>query len=280
MNEFLQDLSAPILAKAIEANLYAFSPFSHKWLEAEVYAGSDLSWCITDIPFPWCNVVFQAHLEAEEIDTVIESLITKGKTKNVPLQWWIGRDTNPINLGEYLERHGFIHRNDAAGMAIDLHYMHETISRPSNLTITRVNGVKDLKIWCHVAAIGFKITELGEKALLDWFTKDIALQQPLNFYLGWLKGKPIATSLLFLAEGVAGIYFVTTIPEARRQGIGSAITQKPLQEAREMGYRVGILQSTKMGASVSLRMGFKEYCKIGPYMWTNVLPSMLADKKR
>ncbi len=266
----MQDLSAPVLAKAAEDNLYAFSPFSHKWPEAEVHAGSDLSWCITDIYFPWCNVAFRAHLGAEEIDSAIEGLIARGKTKNVPLQWWIGKDTRPGNLGEHLKRHGFIHRGDAPGMAIDLYDMHETVSRPSNLTITEVDGIDDLKIWCHVTAIGYGIRERGEQALLDWFKKDVALQQPLKFYLGWLKGKPVATSLLFLAEGVAGLYFVATIPEARHQGIGHAITLKPLQEARKMDYRVGILQASEMGEPVYLRMGFKEYCKIGSYVWVNI----------
>ena len=150
-------------------------------------------------------------------------------------------------------------------MAIDLLDMHETDPIPSILTITPVNDIENLRIWCHVTSIGFGIHERGEQALLDWFTKDMDLQQPVKFYLGWLKGKPVATSLLYLAEGVAGIYFTTTIPEARRQGIGFAITLKPLQEAREMGYRVGILQASKLGKSVYLRMGFKEYCKIGIY---------------
>ena len=270
VSQILQDLSVLVLEEAVEANIYAFTPFSHNWPEAEVHAGSELSWCITGIYFPWCNVAFRARLAPSEIDTTVEGVIAKARTKNVPLQWWIGRDTRPGNLGEHLKGHGFIHRGDAPGMAIDLYNMHENRSKLSNLTITEVNGVDDLKIWCHVTSVGYGIRERGEQALIDWFTKDIALQQPLKFYLGWLKGKPVATSLLFMARGVAGLYFVATIPEARRQGIGYAITLEPLQEARKMGYRVGIMQASEMGEPVYLKMGFKEYCKIGSYVWVNI----------
>jgi GNAT superfamily N-acetyltransferase len=57
------------------------------------------------------------------------------------------------------------------------------------------------------------------------------------------------------------------VPDARGQGIGTALTLVPLREARAMGYRVGILASSPMGLGVYRGLGFQEYCKFGIYMW-------------
>ena len=79
----------------------------------------------------------------------------------------------------------------------------------------------------------------------------------------------MATSLLLLAEGVAGIYFVATLPAARRRGIGYSITLEPLREARRMGYGVGVLQASNAGAPVYRKMGFLESCKMRSYVRMN-----------
>ena len=89
----------------------------------------------------------------------------------------------------------------------------------------------------------------------------LGLDLPVRNYLGYLNGKPVSTCTIFYG-GAAGIYCVSTLPEARGKGIGGAITLKPLQEAREMGYRVGVLQSSEMGFNVYKKLGFRHLCQI------------------
>ena len=60
-------------------------------------------------------------------------------------------------------------------------------------------------------------------------------------YIAWWNDRPVAASLLVLGGGVAGIYCVSTLPEARRNGISSQITLYPLQQARTRGYCAGVL---------------------------------------
>jgi len=77
----------------------------------------------------------------------------------------------------------------------------------------------------------------------------------------------VATSTLFLGAGVAGIYNVATVSEARGQGIGANLTVLPLQQARAMGYRAGVLQSSAMGFGVYRRLGFQQLCAMDHFYW-------------
>jgi ribosomal protein S18 acetylase RimI-like enzyme len=79
-----------------------------------------------------------------------------------------------------------------------------------------------------------------------------------------MDGDPLNTHL---GGGVTGIYNVATLPQARQQGIGTALTVAPLLEARAQGYRVATLQSTPIGLNLYLRLGFREYCSFNAYFW-------------
>jgi hypothetical protein len=280
MVKILTDLSSTALAKAVVENCYAFTPFSHGWKDAETYAGKDVNWVVTDIGFPPANSAFHTNLAPENAGNAIESFKAKGREKNVPLQWYISQDTKPINFTKILTDHGFTTHGDGtggAGMAIDLQAMNESEPVPEGLEIIEVKDNKTLKTWCHIASVGFGIPEQAEPAIVKLFQTDIEYRQPEKFYLGILDGKPVSTSMFYLGEGVVGIYFVATVPEGRNKGAAFAVTQKALKDGRALGYRVGILQASKMGEPVYKCMGFNPVCRVSSYQW---FPESLNNKEK
>lgn len=268
MSKIVQDLSAPALVTAIEETQFEVYQIFRHWPRAEVYDGPDMLWTITDIPSSSFNNVFRAQLGPDNVEAAIEAVIARCRSRNVPMAWHVGPVTRPANLGEYLEAYGFSHTWEAPGMAVDLLALNEELEAAPGLTAEQVADVETLKQFCHVFKVGFGWPDFVEDAWLDLFRSvGLGAQGPMRHYLGRLKGEPVATMSLFLGASVAGIYCAATVPEARRQGIGTAMTLALSREARALGYRVGILQSSELGFNVYHKVGFREYCKQGGYEW-------------
>ena len=80
----------------------------------------------------------------------------------------------------------------------------------------------------------------------------------------------MATASTVAGAGVVGLYQVATLPQARGFGLGTAISQAAMQDARRQGYRQAILHSTPMGLNVYRRLGFEPVTNFDIYLWSGL----------
>jgi GNAT superfamily N-acetyltransferase len=268
MNNILQDLLPSKLIIAIEDNLSSFLPVFGKLGESYIDNPVGIKRSLTNIPIALFNSVMGAQLETGQVDAIIQSIISDAGARRVPLLWWIGPSTRPTDLGRYLEKYAFTLDDQGPGMAVELAKMIAKRPEPVNSSIQLAQDDSALQQWCRTMAAGFEAPASADFAVKVWHSLlRHADPNTTLAYIGWLDGKPVATSLLFLAAGVAGIYAVATIPEARRKGMGALMTQTPLMEARARGYKIGVLQASEMGLGVYRSLGFQEYCEMVSYRW-------------
>jgi GNAT superfamily N-acetyltransferase len=267
MRTVVSDFSALTLARAIKANWADYYSYLGRSPSAELSVGPCLTWLLTGIPDSFLNVVFRTQLPTDGAGELIDETLAHFRSRNVKrFSWWAETDTPRTDLDTHLVTHGLTFDEGRTGMAADLMTLPEDLPRSAGLTIIPVEDKATLRQWIHVTRIGFGIPEHGESRLCDLFA-DLAFAMPMRSYLAVLNGQAVGTSQLFLSAGVAGIYSVTCLPEARRQGVGAAITLAALLEARMMGYRISILQASEQGCNVYRRLGFQAYDKLNIYLW-------------
>ena len=264
MDEIVNDLSSQALLPALERNMVEYFVAWGRGAGNEIYEGEDFARYCTGIPYGIFNGILHARLAPESVDPVIEQNLAYIMSKDVPFNWWVGPSTQPSNLGICLEQNGFAHEDDELGMAVDLLNMNDDLAVPENFTYKTSDDLDFLRTWDRLVWKGF---ELPEEGLLKAKDLDASLRgnPKRQRFIGYVNWVPVATSALVLYAGVAGIYSVSTLPEARRRGFGAAITLAPLLAARDMGYRVATLQASPMGYPVYRRIGFKEVCHVSTY---------------
>jgi ribosomal protein S18 acetylase RimI-like enzyme len=262
MDTIQTDVSDPALVTAIRANLSAFfhhlaRSFPNGYFESERFT----RWH-TPIRQAWFNGVLSAHAPREQDETFIKETIQYFRAQKVgTFSWWMEPGLGCAEWETVLLRHGFGFSEDTPGMALDLQTLDEPARPADGLEIRVVTGEEALRSWARVFTAGYGLPAEWEPSIYD-LTSRLGLHLPIRNYIGYLNARPVATSCLFLGGGAAGIYSVATLPEARGRGIGAALTLRPLQEAREMGYRIGVLQSSEMGYNIYKRLGFRHLCQI------------------
>ncbi len=271
MTTILRDCAADTLVKkAITENWENYHYCLGRSPSVELSLGRYLSWFITRIPDHFMNLVVCSQLPSQGVDELIEHVLNHFKSSHIKRVSWLVQEGVPdAEIKTCLLSHGLRFKESYdSHMAADLSSIPEEVPMPEGLKIVRVEDTETLREWIHVASLGFDVPAQYEEVWYEFFAEAV-FEQPFWTFLALWNGRPVGTSQLFLSAGVAGIYNVTCVPEARGHGIGAALTLAPLLDARAIGYRVAILQASQLGARVYRRLGFQGFGRSSLYLWEN-----------
>jgi len=259
----LRDFSTPALIKALQGNLHAQAPFLGRMPHSTYWQEPGFIAVITALGSDECHV-YLSQFEPQAVETRIKDVVERFRSNScLPFYWHVCASTLPTDMGRALEKNGFQSFARPPGMAVDLEKLKPDGNLPDGFVIEPVRTGGQLRDWVDILA---KVDALPD-ALRDGFWQmfhDLGLEPEgeSQLFLGMENGVPVAGSRLFSAAGVAGIWHVSTLPEARGKGYGTAMTLAVAHAGQEMGYRFGVLFATPAGQGVYRRLGFQDYFHI------------------
>lgn len=264
----IHDLSSAESIAAQAASLVAFWSVYGRAPGRDLATDDGLVRLTTRVPNPLLNGIFSSRLTPSNADATIQATRDYYTAQGLPMLWWVGPTTQPDDLADRLVRAGFTRADELPMMAIDLQSM-KVEPTPPNVTVKQVESEEELRVWSRILRDTFSLAGTGQNSFEE-LEISLGLDSDGRRYrfIAYLYDQAVATSALFAEAGVAGIYNVATLPDARQQGIGGAITLAPLLHARAMGYRVGTLQATAMGQPIYRRLGFEHIAPFTLYAWS------------
>jgi GNAT superfamily N-acetyltransferase len=222
--------------------------------------------CFTYLPIPLFNCVVRPRFSSESADAGIEAILAHAREHGVPMLWQVTPGSEPADLRTRLTTHGFVCHETVPGMAIDLDLLPD-VALPPDARVERVRDHDTLEAYVATAMAVFEIPAEMSQAVVRLF-EGVAFDDPsvIN-YVARVDGQVVAISAANCRGGCVGIFNVATLPEFRGRGLGGALTAAPLREARERGYRIGVLTSSPMAFSTYRRLGFSQYCEFEYWAW-------------
>jgi ribosomal protein S18 acetylase RimI-like enzyme len=267
------ELSERELALAVEESLFDLFRSFAELPGAELVEDERLSLHHAFPTNPMFKGVWAPRLDSDELHTAAEEALAWHRERGSPyVYWWAGPSAEPADLGSGVVHHGFEpFELDAPGQVADLaHLDWGALARvPTGFAASGVEDESALEMFARTFVQAFEVPEWAGRAWVDATRSFGIADAPWRMYVGWLDGRPVSTNMLFFGAGVATVFAIGTVPDARGRGIGAAITLHGLADARERGYRYAVLFATEKGAPVYRRIGFRDAADatISRWLW-------------
>ena len=188
----------------------------------------------------------------------LTNLFDHFKQHSIPFALWTGFSAENEITQDILSKTTLPTVEIEVGMSANTNNI-KNLKINSSLAIEQVTSDKHIK---DIITVLSELLPEDKHAIHRYFNEAsdvlISPSSNLTFYVGYLNNRPIATSSLYRDDVAAGIWDIITLPEARRQGIGTTMTYSTAMQAKKEGYDLVVLTASAEGLPVYEKMGFAE----------------------
>ncbi len=206
---------------------------------------------ITDcgLPFAFFNVAFvQRPLKKPEES--IERVLAHFSSRSLPAMICFPPGVDEISE-VLVSGRGYQRANPHPGMT--LYPIPEPPGDPINLEIKTVRSDQELAQFQSTAEAAFGMPLSLPQYLLSPRFRD---HPGVHMFLGYVGNLPACTACLVTSNPIAGIYWVSTLPNFRHRGFGTAISWHAVNTGKKLGCEIATLQASALGRPVYEKMGF------------------------
>jgi hypothetical protein len=137
-----------------------------------------------------------------------------------------------------------------------LHILPEGKTRPetpAGVRVERVTTAQSLALLERIAIEGFPMEGIDGSTPGNVFGSGALVIERMRFWLGYLHDEPVGVAVTSIDHGINQVMLIVTLPEARGQGLGSALTWEASLADPALP---AMLLSSDLGRRVYNRMGY------------------------
>jgi len=156
---------------------------------------------------------------------------------------------------------------EAAGLE-EVHAMPEMVLQrraaerplPQGSELRRLSSADDAEDYWRVATAAYASIGFPPEVFAFYEDHDGLLADNVAAFLAYTDGEPVSIAMTIVSHGIAGIYWVGSLEQARGKGLGWTVTAVATNAGFDFGAEAASLQASPMGESLYEAMGYETIC--------------------
>jgi GNAT superfamily N-acetyltransferase len=128
---------------------------------------------------------------------------------------------------------------------------------PDGVELRQLSEAGQADDYWKVAAASYQSIGFPPEVFGTYTNNAVLLAENVVAFIAYLDGEPVGIAMTIVSHGVAGIYWVGSLEQARGKGLGRAVTAAATNAGFELGAEIASLQASPMGKPLYEAMGYE-----------------------